>query len=193
MSDILFDCQFNNQKCSLDEFIWKFDRYYGNCFVFNSGFNSSGHKVEIKRSILESSAYGFQMQFYVGFNENLTLFQSQFGKGGYIKIENASSSPLDDTLDGIYLAPGFFPSIVVYRSFSYSLPKPFSMCDIPNEDPYEPPQSLNSDLFKLIYHSPYDYKQDLCFNQCKSFGLYYKYLTFLKKIEFVKRFAKKNH
>ena len=37
------------------------------------------------------------------------------GKGGFMKVEN-SSQLLDDTLDGIFLSPGIFFSVI----FSYS-------------------------------------------------------------------------
>ena len=105
LDDILFSCTFNNQPCTSDDFVWKFDRYYGNCYVFNSGYNSSGHKVEIKKSLISGSLYGLQIQVYIGYNDKLSLFNSIYGKGGFIKVEN-SSYLLDDTLDGIFLAPG---------------------------------------------------------------------------------------
>ena len=104
LDDILYKCTFNNQPCTAEDFIWKFDRFYGNCFVFNSGYNESG-KTEIKKSLISGSLYGLQLQFYVGFNDQLSIFNSIYAKGGFVKIEN-SSFLLDDTLDGIFLAPG---------------------------------------------------------------------------------------
>ena len=87
LEDILYSCTFNNQKCSTEDFIWKFDRYYGNCFVFNSGKNSTKHNVDIKRSLLPKSAYGLQIAYYVGFHQNLSLFNSIYGIGGYLRIQ----------------------------------------------------------------------------------------------------------
>jgi hypothetical protein len=88
MDDILYDCTFNNQPCSSKDFIWKFDRFYGNCFVFNSGFNQSGQRVDLKQSLLGGSSYGLSLAFYIGFHENLTLFNSVFGAGGFVKVSN---------------------------------------------------------------------------------------------------------
>ena len=35
--DLLHDCQFGNKECSInDEFIWTYDKSFGNCYVFNS-------------------------------------------------------------------------------------------------------------------------------------------------------------
>jgi hypothetical protein len=86
LDDILYDCTFNNQPCSSEDFIWKFDRFYGNCFVFNSGYNQSGQRVDLKQSLLAGSTYGLSLSFYVGFHENLTLFNSVFGIGGFLKV-----------------------------------------------------------------------------------------------------------
>ena len=43
------------------------------------------------------------------------------------------------------------------------LPRPYSNCDIDNESPTH---ILNSDLYKLIYNSIYQYTQNLCLIQC---------------------------
>jgi len=88
MDDILYSCTFNDQPCSSKDFVWKFDRFYGNCFVFNSGFNQSGHKMDLKQSVLAGSKNGLQLDFYIGFHENLTLFNSVYGIGGFVKVLN---------------------------------------------------------------------------------------------------------
>jgi hypothetical protein len=87
MDDILYDCSFNNQECSSEDFTWKFDRFYGNCFIFNSGYNQSGQKIDLKHSLLAGSSYGLSLAFYIGFHENLTLFNSAFGIGGFLKVK----------------------------------------------------------------------------------------------------------
>ena len=106
LDDILFSCTFNGQSCTANDFVWHFDRYYGNCFIFNSGFNeSTGEKIDVKKSVLSGSWYGLQIQFYVGYNDQLSLINSIYGKGGFAKVENSSFNQ-DDTFDGISLAPG---------------------------------------------------------------------------------------
>jgi len=163
LDEILYECRFNNQKCTSDDFVWKFDRFYGNCFVFNSGFNASGHRVKIKQSLMPSSTYGLQISFYVGFHKNLSLFNSMYGKGGYVRIRNATKLE-DDSLDGILLTPGLFPSIALDRELVFHLPKPYSYCDLENSPSMN--THFESSLFKLIEHSSYAYSQQFCFNQC---------------------------
>ena len=41
LKDILIGCKFNYQKCTADDFEWSWNIHYGNCFSFNSGFNST--------------------------------------------------------------------------------------------------------------------------------------------------------
>jgi len=82
LDDAMFTCNFNNVQCTPDDFLWEFDRYYGNCFVFNSGLNSSGHRVDLKKSYIPGSLYGLQIQFYVGSYEKLNFFNSFYGAGG---------------------------------------------------------------------------------------------------------------
>ena len=54
IEDILLVCKYNNQICTANDFIWTFDRLYGNCFVFNS--NSSN-----RISVIAGSWYGLKM------------------------------------------------------------------------------------------------------------------------------------
>ncbi len=132
--------------------------------MFNSGLNASGHIVSKKSSSLSGYAYGLQLQMYVGFNSNLTVFNSLFGKGGIIKVENGSYMS-DDKLEGVFLSPGQSQAISIDRNFNFYLPKPYSNCDIANQNSQE--SMFNSNLFELIYHSNYEYTQQLCFSQCK--------------------------
>ncbi len=106
IEDILYQCYFNNNFCEPSSFIWKFDRYYGNCFVFNSGLNQTGANVDLLQSAFNGKLiFGLLLTFYAGFNDQLSLFNSPNGKGGFVKIEN-SSFLLDDTNNGIYLNTG---------------------------------------------------------------------------------------
>ena len=101
--DVIYSCYFNGHPC---DFVWKFDRYFGNCWVFNSGYNQSGHKVDLKQSFISENSLsnGLQITFYVGFDDRLSLFNSD-AKGGFAKVEN-SSFLFDDTADGINLKTG---------------------------------------------------------------------------------------
>jgi hypothetical protein len=159
LEDILFDCEFNNKPCSAQDFTWKFSNFYGNCYVFNGDIHSN----KIRNSFIAGSLFGLKLQLYANFNQQLNEFNAPYGPAIYLRIENGTSLK-GDTFDGVMLPAGFITYISIDRTFSHNLKKPYSNCDfgVMDSDIY----SLNSDLFKLILHSPYDYTQELCLYQC---------------------------
>jgi hypothetical protein len=157
--DSLIDCQFDRASCSADDFSWEYDRFFGNCYSFNSGMNFSGNKQEFKKSILQSSSFGLQIELYVDYFEELSYLNSiNGGKGAVIRIENTSFK-IDFGEDGIQVASGASTNLVINREFKSSLPKPYSNCeDLSN--------GFSSNLYNLILNSKYDYSQQFCLMQC---------------------------
>ncbi len=115
----------------------------GHCYSFNSGFDLSGQKVPLKSSIRAGSSYGLRVTFYVKCYEKLLPLNGGNNYNlytGLIVIINNSSYVIQKTL-----------------------PKPFSNCDIDNQNErYE----STSDLYDLIKNSNYQYSQQLCFEVC---------------------------
>jgi hypothetical protein len=103
LNDILIYCYFNGQQCTASDFIWKWDPLYGNCYSFNSGFNSSGSRVDFKESFLPGAVFGLQLTVYVGYNDKLNVFNNGFysriplshSYGLNVLIENNSLSSYD--------------------------------------------------------------------------------------------------
>ncbi len=48
LSDILLECWFNDVQCDLSDFTWTYHQTYGNCYKFNTGFDSNGNKIDLK-------------------------------------------------------------------------------------------------------------------------------------------------
>ena len=162
LEDLLLSCSFNGVKCTADDFIWFFDVVYGNCYVFNLGFNRTGNPVKLKESSIAGSYYGLQLGMYTNFYENLTVINSfEGGRGLIIRIDN-SSYLTDHKEDGIKISAGLQTDIVVERSFKFMLPSPYSNCKV-NSDTST---TEGSDIFVLIAQSAYEYSQQLCFVQC---------------------------
>ena len=162
LDDILLDCKYDYQTCTPSDFTSIFDSTYGNCFVFNSGYNSTGHKVNLKQSSISGSIFGLQLKLYVNYNENLTLINSfHGGTGVLLRIDN-SSYLTDHSIDGIRISAGTQNDIVIDRTFKFTLPKPYSNCEID----YNSPKTSKSELYNLIANSSYEYKQGLCLQQC---------------------------
>lgn len=70
------------------------------------------------------------------------------------RIEN-NTYENDDDWDGIYLQPGMNTGVLLEREFKSFMPKPYSECDID----HLAPSDFQSDLYKLINLSPYQYCQ----------------------------------
>ena len=154
---VLVDCSFNNEKCTISDFLREFDPNLGNCFSFNSGFNASKHLVSLKESVRAGSTYGLKLTLYVNFYEYLTKYNQY--TGAVIKIGNSSYSTINF---GPEISPGYKTNLIVSRVFEESLPKPYSQCDIPNDAEYH----ISSDLYNRIRASEYEYTQQICYNAC---------------------------
>jgi len=162
LNDTLLSCLFSYESCNSNDFQWEWDNNYGNCFIFNTGYNSWGEKIDIKKSNIEGSIYGLQVEFYVNYFENLTFFDfflETFGNGLVVRIDNVSVV-LDYSHDGIFALPGIQTFLALDRQFKTTLHKPYSICDDLNTN------NFNSNLFDLISQSKYTYTQTFCIQQC---------------------------
>ena len=142
--------------------VWTFDRRLGNCFVFNSDFDSRGERADLKKTHVSGVTFSLDLDLYVNYHEDLAPFAH--GLGAIIRIDNISHTT-DQNLNGVYISSGVQSFITVDRSFSFMLPKPYSSCEIDNEFFSE----FDSHLYKVILHSPYQYSRTFCFHQCYYF------------------------
>ena len=113
--------------------------------------------MDLLSSIRAGADYGLQITFYTGYYKNLTLYNNV--NGLVVKIANQS---FIDLSDGVLLSPGFYTNVLIERYFELLLPKPYSDCQIPNEET----GASYSSLYDEILNSPYEYSQELCLNLC---------------------------
>ena len=163
LTDLISNFHFDYYGFSPSEYFdWYFDRYYGNCYIFNSGFNNT----QLNTINVPGADGSLKFDYYVNFHENLTAFNSFTGGfGAVIRIEN-NSYLIDTSLvdKNIRVMPGTDVSIKISRSFQFSLPKPYSTCDIPNDD-----QDMfirTNYFFRLFANSIYQYTREACYVQC---------------------------
>ena len=163
LEDSLLSCQFNLVQCYPENFSWYFDAIYGNCYSFNSGFNSKGERQDTSPSYLAGSFHGLQIDFYIRSYENFSFFNSiSSGSGAIIRIDNVSHV-IDHIKDGIFVVPGTSTYVAINREYKTMLPKPYSDCSIDSDDKST---NSNSYLYQLIKNSIYDYTQQFCIEQC---------------------------
>ena len=122
IEDILIECSFNNNICSTDDFVWHFDKFYGNCFIFNSGINLENKNLPLKTINQPGKLYGLSLTLFDKLPEALKRIVPDYGFT--IKLDNSTfdvSGP-----DGIDLLSGVETSIAVNRVISKQLPEPYS-------------------------------------------------------------------
>jgi hypothetical protein len=159
ISDILISCQFNSLACTEHDFTWEYDPFFGNCWSFNSGFNSTGNQVDLRHTNIVGPLYGLKLELYMNGYEKLRGFNSIAGGiGGVIRVDNITHV-VDHLNDRILIPTGFVTNLAVGREFHYSLPKPYSECVLDYE-------GSSSYLYNLIKNSKYEYNQGFCLNQC---------------------------
>ena len=158
-NEILLNCTFELKTCNSSDFVWSYDPFYGNCYTFNSGFDSNGNRIDFKKSPLSGYVAGLQLTLYVNVYENLLNTGFVNGLGALFQIGNNSYITYYG-VNGIRVAPGYSTNIAVDREFNSIMPKPYSNCDIDSMF------KLDSDLFNLISQSKYQYTQQLCLTQC---------------------------
>ena len=163
LDDLLIACSFNNKPCTKKDFTWEFDPRLGNCYAFNSQSAKNGTSSQTFQSSLAGYDNGLKLTLYANFHENLTFINSVMGNSG-VKIRIENNTFIRGYVDSpIQISSGFKTDVLVERLFNFNLPKPYSNCDIDNDNPTH----FDSDLYALIKNSSYVYDQQLCLKQCR--------------------------
>jgi hypothetical protein len=155
LDDMLVSCTYAGLECTSSDFTTMLSFDYGNCYTFNSGYNST-----IKKSSAAGGINGLEIELFSGDpNEELFIYQRGFN----VIIHNQSYSPLIDN-EGVFVSTGAETNIGFERSFYSKQPYPFSNCIV---DPSSN-KSFSSDLYQLILNKIGEktYRQKYCFEIC---------------------------
>lgn len=158
LEKILVDCTFNFYECNRSEFKLFVHPNFGNCFQFNSGYDSHNNKIGIKYSISKDKYQGLRLVLNVSVVDSLKFVSPSYG--AVIYIHNQSSNPW--MVEEITLMPKYETNIAIKRTLYNSKEKPYSNCDGNTNNP----RSYSSDLFKLIHNKTNQYNQYSCVIQC---------------------------
>jgi hypothetical protein len=164
MYDNLIRCDFDlyYNFCGDTDFLYTYKLDYGNCFVLNSGLNKSGIHVDLINSTYPGKLNGLQVTIFLGVVKELKAFYSNYGL--LVKLDNATSRDFKISNNYIELAPGFETNIVVEREFTEQLPKPYSNCDLNNDNPN--PVFKDPKLYDILSSLDIGYKQSVCLELC---------------------------
>ena len=159
IEDMLINCQYSGSLCSKDDFVWFYSVLYGNCYVFNSGKNSSGGTVPLKYLNQAGKTNGLKLELYVGQSNKPFDFINPC-TGIHLIINNYTVS--STVFDGLDAATSKETNIAVGRTLTYRLPYPYSGCigDVYDES------ASDSFFFKAIVKSGKRYRASDCINLC---------------------------
>ena len=159
IDDMLINCQFSSNPCSKNDFEWFYSVFYGNCYRFNSGKNSTGGTIPIKYLNQAGKQNGLKLELYMGQNNKQYDFLNP-STGAHIIINNYTIMPT--VFDGLDVSTSKETNIAVSRTLKYRLPSPYSDCI---GDVYDETAS-DSFFFKSIVRSGTRYRFTDCINLC---------------------------
>jgi hypothetical protein len=126
IDQLLLSCRFQNKKCTMFDFFYNYDFYYGQCFRFNTGKDIHGNDTRIRKSGQVGWRNGLQLELYAGH----ARLQEKYAaiRGFRILVFNQSNVyPVGQDF-GVDVATGMATNIGIRRTFAYHLPAPYSSC-----------------------------------------------------------------
>ena len=158
---MLLNCQFNGYSCNQSDFITTYNYDYGNCFTFNSGYDSNGSQIPIKQISEAGSDKSFKIELFLGDE----FVQSKFvlNSGARVIVHNQSVTPIF-TSEGRDVASGYLTNIGVTRSFFNKLNQPYSDCIMNTTDINSFRSSFYQAMFNVLKIK--SYRQKNCLQLC---------------------------
>lgn len=158
--DMLLYCVYNTNPCDPTYFDYYYDLIYGNCFRFNAGRNSTGHKIKVLESTRSGKINGLQMEIFLG-----PKIESKYGflridRGIHVLIDNQSIYP--SPFDGFPVSPGKETTIMIKRELVKKLPMPYNDCK-KEVTTYKEDDPL---LYKQLLKSNKTYRLSDCIHLC---------------------------
>lgn len=158
MKRIMFNCQFDGVQCSADEFLRttitsRYARTYYDCYIYNSGLNTNGQKIDLK--VPEKLGFGSGLKLNI-------LLPTPTDKYFFFIHENSYKPQITDE-------PIAVKQTIVDRQYLFTINKsslkklgpPYNLCthDFNVEYPH-------SRFYTDMINSGHAYTQANCFNAC---------------------------
>jgi hypothetical protein len=153
LEDILIDCSFNGgDECSAQDFDWVYKELWGNCYGMNLA-----NSTKFKYSNFYGKFYSLSMILFMGMKDELKFLKR--ARGLTLNIFNNTKQYFGTLVD---LPIGFDANVQIDRYFVNQLPKPYSNCDIDDENP----NGFKSRLYNKTIQNNLEYNQQSCLELC---------------------------
>ena len=152
IDEMLLSCKFNQKDCNKNDFVWIFNRHYGNCYRYNSKINDS---KSITRAV---SKYGLMLDLYLGLPEELKNYSLKLNqKSILVSLTEKSVNPYRSFTNLIELPTGVDSYIQVEKTLFEQEPRPYSNCSEPTSDLI---------YYEQLTRAGYLYSQLICVDFC---------------------------
>ena len=167
LDDVMIKCKFAGRDCTQMDFEWRFDATFGNCFMFNTGYNWVGDRIPVKRVTDSNKFYGLELTMYVGMANDLRYLTTTRGAAFY--VHNHTQFPYIAS-KGMTLSGGRTISVSMNRQMFYELPDPFSSCSVDENDKLT--KSVDDpSIYELVLSTDYSYTRLSCKHMCMQMQL----------------------
>ena len=160
MNQSLIGCSFNKKSdsCTSNDFIWKYDDIYGNCFLFNAGLDQNGRfNGKFLDSIIPGKTNGLQITMYLNIIDKLKILSQSYGL--YVNVDYKQNNDFSNMVE---ISAGYETNIAVSREFVQQYPKPYSNCELHDDLS----KSFDSKLYKMFPDLGINFRQSVCFDLC---------------------------
>ena len=167
----MLDCNFAGDACDISDFEFLFHPTYFACYRFNSGFDSNGTRVplkKVKKAGLTNNR--FSMQLYAG-TDNLVGDYVPL-RGFVVLIHNATDNPKKGSPSGMFATPGTGMSIDVKRYSYNQYTYPYSECTVSEDNELSGEPLSDSSLFdQTVLASNFSYSRSVCLLACAQYHI----------------------
>ena len=161
IQDMLITCTFGSIDCTAEDFEWYYDYLYGNCYRFNSGKNSRGDDLELKKIKFTSRFDGLKLVLYSPKSDQDEVISTS--NGFYFSVSNQSY--VSDFSQGFDVSLGMESVVKISKTIINQVPNPYSDCDFDLiDDKYDQQKFEMINAFKIMNKS---YRKNDCIELCK--------------------------
>lgn len=158
---MLISCYFDHVQCNTSAFTWFHDSEYGNCYTFNSLFDSNGRKNPALTTSKTGPTHGLNLEIFTGASGIHDYYT--ISKGIKVAIHQRGVRPLME-YEGVYIGTGSAAYIGFTRNNYSKLSHPFNDCKKNSE------KATSSDSLYFNHTLTLSkYSQRLCFEICMQY------------------------
>ncbi|XP_070562378.1 uncharacterized protein [Ptychodera flava] len=119
--DLIVQCTYDQQECSVTDFHQFQNDVYGNCYTFNHGKNGS----VLRKASNTGSEFGLKLTLYTEQDEYVSIFGQEAGVRIVVHDQHTTPFPEDEGIDA---KTGTATSVIIKKRQEHRMDKPHGNC-----------------------------------------------------------------